>query len=279
VPTIRVNGIDVHVQRLGHADPGDVGDAPRPVVVLVHGLLIDSLASYYFSLAPQLAEEGMDVVMYDLRGHGKTSRPPHGYRLEDFVRDLDELLDALAVDRPVHLVGNSFGGAIAYAMAAARPERVASVAVIEAEPPTRIWAQSMYDGLVGEQGGLVVQEVKEWLGENPGRRNARPFLAAGKVLDQTALAQEIPQSRLIDEDLSAIRCPVFALFGGASKLSAQAGTLEATLGDCRTVVLPGLGHSVLVEATKETYGLVRDWLLERQAQGRRGAAPALREAG
>lgn len=143
--TTRVNGIDVHVQRLGH-DSG----SPRPVVVLIHGLLIDTLASYYFSLAPRLAEEGLDVVMYDLRGHGKTSRPPTGYRMEDFVADLDGLLDALAIDRPVHLVGNSFGGAVAYAMAAARPERVASVIAIEAEPPARTWAETMSAGLVGE---------------------------------------------------------------------------------------------------------------------------------
>ncbi|MEU2588383.1 alpha/beta hydrolase [Streptomyces avermitilis] len=264
--TLRVNGIDVHVQRMGGS-----GDAARPVVVLIHGMLIDSLASYYFSLAPQLAEEGMDVVMYDLRGHGKTSRPPTGYRMEDFVRDLDGLLDALAVNRPVHLVGNSFGGAVAYAMAAAHPERVASVIAIEAEPPARAWAQSMYDGLVGEEGGLVVREVTQWLRENPGERNARPFRAAGRVLDETALAQEIPLSSLLDDDLSAIRCPVFAVFGGASKLAAQTGRLEASLAHCRTVVLPGLGHSVLVEATKETYALVRDWLLGQEAH-------ALREA-
>ncbi|MEU7337475.1 alpha/beta hydrolase [Streptomyces sp. NPDC007074] len=264
--TLRVNGIDVHVQRLGH-DPR----VPRPVVVLIHGLLIDSLASYYFSLAPRLAEEGMDVVMYDLRGHGRTTRPATGYRMEDFVRDLDELLDALGVDVPVRLVGNSFGGAVAYAMAAAHPGRVAGVVAIEAEPPARAWADNMYEGLVGEQGGQVVREVTEWLRENPGERNARPFRAAGRVLDETALAREIPLSALLDEDLSAIRCPVLAVFGGASRLSAQTGTLEASLADCRTVVLPDRGHSVLVEATEETYVLVRDWLLDQQARTLREA--------
>jgi len=264
VPKIRVNGLDVHVQRLGHT-----GDAPRPVVVLIHGLLIDTLASYYFSLGPMLAEEGMDVVMYDLRGHGKTSRPPTGYLLEDFVTDLDELLDALEVDRPVHLVGNSFGGAIAYAMAAAHPERVASVVAIEGEPPARTWQESMYAGLV--EGDLVIERVTEWLRENPGERNMRPFRTAGKTLDATTIAQEIPQSRLIDEDLSAIRCPVFAMFGGASVLAAQAGPLEALLADCRTVVLPDRGHSVMVEATRETYTLVRDWLFEQETHALRGA--------
>ncbi|WP_326718910.1 alpha/beta hydrolase [Streptomyces sp. NBC_00243] len=262
--TIRVNGLDVHVQRLGHT-----GDAPRPVVVLIHGLLIDSLASYYFSLAPRLAEEGMDVVMYDLRGHGKTSRPPTGYLMEDFVTDLDELLDALAVDRPVHLVGNSFGGAVAYAMAAAHPDRVASVVAIEAEPPARAWQESMYAGLV--EGNLVIERVTEWLRENPGERNARPFRAAGKMLDETTVAQEIPQSRLIDDDLSAIRCPVFALYGGTSVLAAQAVLMEAALADCRAVVLPDRGHSLMVEATKETYDLVRDWLFGHETH-------ALREA-
>ena len=67
-------------------------DLPRGTVALVHGLLTDSLASYYFTLAPGLVAAGWDVVLYDLRGHGRSSRPAQGYELDDFVDDLEAVL-------------------------------------------------------------------------------------------------------------------------------------------------------------------------------------------
>ena len=252
-----MDGLDVHVQLMAAEEP--CAESPPPLVVLVHGLLIDSLASYYFSLGPVLAARGMDVLMYDLRGHGRTGRPPAGYRLEDFVSDLDGLLGALGESRPAHVVGNSFGGAVAYGLAAAHPERVRSVIAIESEPPVRSWAEKMAEGLGGEEGGLVVEEVRAWLAGDPGR-NARPFRLAGRILDATTLAEDIPRSRVLDDSLDAIRCPVFALFGSDSKLAALADHLTGTLAHCRAVVLPGQGHSVLVERTKETADLLLEWL-------------------
>ncbi|GAA2375653.1 alpha/beta hydrolase [Streptomyces cuspidosporus] len=253
---IRVGELTVNVQRMSAAGPAA---DPPPLVVLVHGLLIDSLASYYFSLGPAFAERGMDVLMYDLRGHGRTSRPATGYRLEDFVADLDGLLDALGEERPAHLVGNSFGGAIAYGLAAARPDRVRSVIAIESEPPVKSWARKMAEGLTGEEGGLVVKEVRAWLAEDP-ERNARPFQLAGRIMDTTTLGEDIPRSRVLDDGLADIRCPVLALYGADSKLAAQAGHLASTLAHCRTVVLPDQGHSVLVERTRETAELLLAWL-------------------
>ncbi|MFG3527255.1 alpha/beta fold hydrolase [Streptomyces sp. NPDC047917] len=253
---VRVGALDVHVQRMPAAGPP--AEDPPPLVILVHGLLIDSLASYYFSLGPAFAERGMDVLMYDLRGHGRTSRPATGYRLEDFVSDLDGLLDTLGENRPAHVVGNSFGGAIAYGLAAARPDRVRSVIAIESEPPVKSWAEKMAEGLTGEEGGLVVKEVRTWLAEDP-ERNARPFQLAGRILDSTTLGEDIPRSRVLDAGFPEIRCPVFALYGADSKLSGQAAHLAATLEHCRTVVLPDQGHSVLVERTSETARLILDW--------------------
>src|SRR5205085_7975479 len=97
-------GVRFHVQRIAGQEPG-----PRPIVVFLHGLVMDNLSSWYFTVAPAMAKVA-DVMLYDLRGHGRSERPVSGYRLDDHVADLAALLDALGETRPVHLVGNSFGG-------------------------------------------------------------------------------------------------------------------------------------------------------------------------
>lgn len=254
---VRARDLDVHVQRLR-----DSADEDAPIVVFIHGLLTDSLASYYFTLGPAFAEQGIDVIMYDLRGHGRTTRPSTGYRLEDFVRDLDALLEELDLRRPVHLVGNSFGGSIAYGLAAARPDRVASVTAIEAEPPVTAWAQHMADGLADAKNNLVHDQAIQWIAKNYSPHTARLSKLAGKILDSTTMSEDIPASDTIDDDLSDIGCPVLALFGDQSGLAEQVNDLETLLRSCRTVVLPDQGHSVLVERTEEVAELILGWVRE-----------------
>lgn len=257
---IRAGELDVHVQRLHPVVPPSHGEAP--IVVFIHGLLTDSLASYYFTLGPTFAQQGMDVIMYDLRGHGRTTRPATGYRLENFADDLDALLGALDVNRPVHLVGNSFGGSIAYALAASRPYRVASVTAIEAEPPVRAWTQHMADGLHDAKTQLALEDAIGWISDNFGAHTARLSKSALKIMQSTTIAEDIPRSQTIDDSLIDVRCPVFALFGDESGLAGQVDELEAKLARCRTVVLPEQGHSVLVERTDETAQLILDWVRE-----------------
>ena len=127
------NGVRHHVQRLGGGEHA---------VVFVHGLVMDNLSSFYFTLANPIAERA-DVVLYDLRGHGLSERPARGYAVADFVADLADLLRALALDRPVDLVGNSFGGLLALAFAAAHPARVRRLALIDAHTGTDGWAAQM----------------------------------------------------------------------------------------------------------------------------------------
>lgn len=69
-----------------------------------------------------------------------------------------------------------------------------------------------------------------------------------------------PHSRVIDDDLTALTRPLLAIFGDESGLSEQAPSLEAALADCRTVILPNQGHSVLVERPHETRELLLDWV-------------------
>ncbi|MCU1692664.1 MAG: hydrolase [Frankiales bacterium] len=262
-----VGDLRVHVQTLPAAG------ARRGTVLLVHGLLTDSLASWYFTLAPSLAAAGHDVVMYDSRGHGRTSRPASGYRLADFVDDAEGLLDVLAVREPVHVVGNSFGGTVAYALAGRSPDRVASVLAIESEPATPAWARKMAQILGWAQDGLVRDDVLLAVDAEHGRHTGRLARSAGRLLAETALAAELPASDVWSEaDLAAVRCPVLAVFGDESDLAAQAPWHEAHLPDCRSTLVAGQQHSVLVEASEQVRGLTAAWLSEVDATPRQAAA-------
>jgi pimeloyl-ACP methyl ester carboxylesterase len=99
------------------------------VAVLVHGSFTD-LDSW--ALVQHRLAASMRVVSYDRRGHSR-SGPADGHGTprvhEDDLIALVEGLD----EGPVHLVGNSFGGAIALGVAARRPDLVRSVAAHE--PP------------------------------------------------------------------------------------------------------------------------------------------------
>jgi 3-oxoadipate enol-lactonase len=68
-------------------------------------------------------EQHHEVLMYDQRGLGQTSKPDVPYTMADYADDAVALLDALGWDH-AHVVGVSFGGMVAQHVALRHPERV-----------------------------------------------------------------------------------------------------------------------------------------------------------
>ena len=134
---VQANDITINAIKLGEGLSG-----PLPPVVFVHGLIMDNLSSYYYTVAPAISTE-TEVVLYDLRGHGLTDRPATGYTLDDALDDLEGLLATLHVPTPVVLVGNSVGGTIALHAAITRPELVAGIGLIEAHPVVEGWGDHL----------------------------------------------------------------------------------------------------------------------------------------
>lgn len=261
---VDVNGVRTHYQRMPARR--SVGDKP-PMSVFVHGLGYDSLASFYLTLAAPVAEAGVDVLTYDLRGHGRSERPFSGYQVGDFVADLDALLDALEVDRPVHVIGNSFGGTIAFGLAAMRPERVASVVSIESEPATAPWAERMRRTLGNVVDEVNAEENLAWVAETFGSHHARLARVAGMIMRSTTMTTDLPAGPLLDaDDLLALTCPVLSIVGSEGFHADDPLALQAALPDCRTEVVEGQNHSVLVERHRLVRELVLDWIsgLERR---------------
>lgn len=258
-PDTGPDGVRLHVQRLSPPD----GRPPTATAVLIHGLLTDSLASWYFTVAPDLAAAGLEVVMYDQRGHGRSERPGSGYRLDTFVTDLERLLDRLDITGPVHLVGNCFGGTVAFAYAMRHPERVAGIAVIEAKPATESWLTEISGILRRVVAELVVHEAESlaWVSAHRGAHTARLAKSAARLVRTTTIAEDVPESRVVSEEqVGAVRCPVLAVYGADSELAGQERWLESVLPGTRTVVLPGQGHSVLAEAPTRIRELLLSWI-------------------
>jgi len=259
MPTMTVNGLNTNVQLVPAAGAG------QETVVFLHGMGTDSLASFYLTMAPPVAAAGINVISYDLRGHGKTDRPARGYTIADFVADLEDLLDQLNVDQPVHLVGNSFGGTLAFSYAAKHPSRVRSIVCIESEPATEVWASKMTEILDHTVKFLAVEESYDWIEANFSahhRRLAR--MAADRILT-TSIAQEVPLGPLLTlDDIAAIRCPVLSILGSNGYQADDLDALTSLLPNGEVHVFDGQGHSVLVEQHKNVRELVLRWV-ERQA--------------
>ncbi|MFY1699673.1 MULTISPECIES: alpha/beta fold hydrolase [unclassified Solwaraspora] len=285
---VQVNGLVTHVQELPAvvADPPAGGPATnpgggpaaeavagRPVAVLIHGIGPDSLASWYLSLAHPLSDAGFRVIMYDLRGHGRTERPPTGYRMDDLVDDLVGLLDRLGVDVPVHLLGNSLGGSIAFGYAARYPDRVASVVAVESAPATAQWLARVGRQLVraaqpdGDGGPLE-------MAARGGERGARYAAAVRQLVVATTAGRDLPASTPADPAaIRAITCPVLGIFGSDSSAADLAPALVELLPQTELVIVPGHRHAVLITARDQVRSQVLPWLARQLADTGR---PALR---
>jgi len=123
-------------------------------LLLIHGFT-GSVSSWGEDLLSGLSQ-AYKVVAVDLLGHGESdaSTDPTRYRVEELLKDLDEVFDDLSVDR-ARWLGYSMGGRLALAGAVLRPSRVSGLVLESASP-----------GLAEE-------------GERRGRRRADEALAEG----------------------------------------------------------------------------------------------------
>lgn len=128
----------------------DVSSDPdcTPLVLALHGWL-DNAASFS-RLAPLLVERGFRVIALDLAGHGESTHRPVGadYALLQYVVDLAQWL-AMNTVSPAYLVGHSLGGVIGTLYAAACPDTVWRLVMIDSLGP-----------LAGDEQGMAPRLAK-----------------------------------------------------------------------------------------------------------------------
>jgi len=122
------DGVVVQTRIVGPVDAADT-------LITIHGgpgLSLEAMSGFELLVGPERR-----VVSYDQRGTGRSTIPDDlDYSLDAHVADLEAVRIALGV-RSVQLVGQSWGGAIASAYAAAHPDRVDALVLVGAVPLDR----------------------------------------------------------------------------------------------------------------------------------------------
>jgi len=122
-----------NIRLAGLSWPAREPDTCRPPVLMLHGWLDNALT--FVHVAPVLAGS-TDVHSIDMAGHGHSGHRPAGqnYLLMDYVADLAELVESHFLETEgtrVDLVGHSLGGIVCSLYAAAFPERVRKLVMVD----------------------------------------------------------------------------------------------------------------------------------------------------
>jgi pimeloyl-ACP methyl ester carboxylesterase len=246
-----VPGARLHTQELG--------SGPR-TVVLVHGLFAN-IALWYFSLAPVLARTRR-VVLYDMRGHGLSTRTETGYSLRSMTGDLAAVIDS-ASDEEVSLVGFSFGAAVAIRYAVDHPDRVDSLVAVEPPlpmdlPSLEAWVRGL-DSRAELIEGLPEPQRVAARGKS---RSSKLVRGVMQLVNDTSLQSDIEaEPDIPDEDLKALTARTLVCYGLDSPI-AESGIrarLEAHLPRAVHTAIPG-GHFLPTDNAEELNSLIAGFL-------------------
>jgi 3-oxoadipate enol-lactonase len=238
----------------------------KPRLALIHSLALSG--AMWGELIGRLAGSA-EILTYDCRGHGQSERRPGPYSVELFADDLAALLDAC--DWPSAIVaGCSMGGCVAQAFAAAYPERVQGLALIDTTAwygPTapKDWKER---GARPAQAGfpsMVELQVSRWFSD--AFRKARPDIANQMTqifLANDAACYAATCEMLGNADLRnavrGFRMPVSVIVGEEDYATpvAMSRFLQESIANSTLSVIPGARHTTPVECPGEIGAFLGD---------------------
>lgn len=238
---IRSNGIQLNCQQLGEG----------PLLVMCHGLVFGSIATWYFTAAAKLATR-FSVVLYDQRGHGKSDMTEAGYDLDTLTSDLDGVIEQHR--RPedaggVALVGHSYGALVALNYALRFPGRVSRLALIDAPLPASRYVYPSMSAVDSREAleRSFPEKIRQKMMQ--GSRSASRLQERMDFLFlKSTLRRDVAAAHDIDdESLRGLAMPVLCLYGRDSDCLAAGERLARVIPDARLELLD-CGHFIPIEA-------------------------------
>ena len=278
--TVQVAGRPVRIRLSGPEE--------APPVVLLHGI---GRSLEDWSAAHELLARDHRVLSTDLPGFGLSPAGPEKPGLGAFARAVVGVLDAVGEERPVHLMGNSLGGAVAMTVAAEHPERVASLLLANSagfgreanvSPLPMLWAALSSLPLVGRRFRPLARAAAVRSNRNcffdpalatpellrhAARVGAQPdfratFLGTYRSIGLPVVGVLPGWRRALLERIRASGLPVLVLWGDADAVlpAHHAEAAAAALPEARLHVFPDTGHMPQIERTAELVALAREFV-------------------
>ena len=255
---VTVNGVDTRYRL----------DGTGETVALVHG--VGSRLEAWDGVVARL-QDRYRLLRYDLRGHGESAKPSGPYTVDDFVADLRGLLDALTIER-CHVAGFSLGGLIAQGFALTHPaslDRLVLLSTVAGRTPeeqARV-AERLDIVASGIPGGHFQRSVERWFTDafrrdHPDLIDSLAALNAANDPDGYAASYRVLALTDLADRLGAITAPTLVVTGEHDQGSnpRMARLMHARIAGSTLRILPGLRHSILIEAPDVVAGLLGDFL-------------------
>jgi pimeloyl-ACP methyl ester carboxylesterase len=251
-----------------------------PVAVLIHGYAENS-----DSWAPLAADLMKDhtVVVPDLRGIGRSSKPADGYDKKTQAKDMRAVVTSLGYDK-TFVVAHDIGNMVAYAYAAMYPDKVERLIVMDAPiPGIDPWSQILQnpgvwhfnfhgpdaERLVAGRERIYFDRIWNDFTADPGKpdeatRNcfaatyAQPGGMRAGFAQFTAFSQDAKDNKVFEQ--TKLRMPVMAVGGEKSFGTLQAVIMRHVATNVQEEVVAGSGHWLMEEKPEYTVALIRKFL-------------------
>src|SRR5437016_7042760 len=254
-----------------------------PAVVLLHGYAETS--DSWAPLATELVKS-YTVVVPDLRGIGRSSRPAGGYDKKTQAADFRAVVTALGHDR-ASAVSHDIGIMVAYAYAARYPDKVERLVVMDAPIPgiapwddivrnPALWHFSFNgpdaERLVQGRERIYLDRIWNAFSGDPRKPDeatrsyyaaqyAQPGAMRAGFAQFGAFSQDVEDNKIFQR--TKLTMPVLAVGGEKSFGATEAAVMRNAATSVREAVVPGAGHWLMEESPTYTVALIQDFLKDR----------------
>ncbi len=259
MPIVRVGEVELSYERGGSGPP----------LLAIMGMSGTLLTWGEPFLAP--LRERFEVIAYDHRGVGESSRMEAPFTIVELAADAARLLDALEVES-AHVLGISMGGMVAQELVLAHPRRVRTLTLgctycggegsALASPPV---AQRLFEAMSSGERERVIRTTWEICISPHLRDDAELYASLRALGEERPVAREVIVTQMqaiaahdTSARLSAVQAPTLIVHGTADELipPQNAHVIAGHMPDARVEMLEDIGHLFFWELPQRSAELV-----------------------